>query len=164
MNHRKYQAIVAWLVFAAMSSLVQAGDGLGGHECRTITDATARLACYDAAFGKPEGAASGTAASVASARGPEEFGLTHAAIKARDPEKAKEILPESITGAVTEIGWRPTGEIVVTLDNGQIWVQLETDSKVRIKVGDTVRIKKGSLGSYLLVTPSRVATRARRLK
>ena len=56
------------------------------------------------------------------------------------------------------------GELVVTLENNQVWVQIDVDNKARVKAGDTVTIKRGTLGSYLLVSPNGVATRVRRSK
>ena len=94
----------------------------------------------------------------------DEFGLSEAAKRARDPEKAKEIMPEQISAKVTKVGNRPTGELVVTLESGQVWVQIETVSKAMVKAGDTVTIKKAALGSYMLVAPNRVATRVRRVR
>lgn len=94
----------------------------------------------------------------------DEFGLTEAAKRARDPEKAKEEMPESITEKVTSVGHRPTGELVVTLANGQVWLQIESGSRAKVGAGQTVTIKKASLGSYLMVAPDRIATRVRRIK
>jgi hypothetical protein len=53
---------------------------------------------------------------------------------------------------------------VVTLENGQVWTQIQVDVRARIAVGDTVTIKKAALGSHMLVTASRYATRVRRVK
>ena len=100
------------------------------------------------------------AASVASS--PEiDFGLTEAAKRARDPQQ--EML-ESITGTVAAVGRRPDGELTVTLENGQVWTQVTVDQRARVAAGDTVTIKKAALGSHLLVTQGRYATRVRRVK
>lgn len=93
-----------------------------------------------------------------------DFGLTEAAKRAREPEESREKLPESISGTVAKIGRQPAGELIVTLDNGQVWTQVQVDARARIAVGDTVTIKKAALGSHLLVTASRYATRVRRVK
>jgi hypothetical protein len=93
-----------------------------------------------------------------------DFGLTEAAKRAREPEQSREQLPESITGTVASVGRRPAGELIVTLESGQVWTQLQVDARARIAVGDTVTIKRAALGSYLLVTAGRYATRVRRVK
>ena len=137
-----------------------------------------RLACYDRIFrdkagsgapGEPAVAAAGAAAAsgvvAAAASNPQQdFGLTEAAKRALDPEKAKIEMPESVTDKVTAVGHRPTGELIVTLANGQVWVQIESDSRANVGVGQTVTIKKASLGSYLLIGPDKRATRVRRIK
>jgi hypothetical protein len=108
-------------------------------------------------------AAAGTVASAATS--PEtDFGLTEAAKRARDPQKAQEQYAESITGKVAAVGYRPAGELAVTLENSQVWTQVTPDPRARVAVGDTVTIKRAALGSYLLVTASRYPTRVRRLK
>ena len=93
-----------------------------------------------------------------------DFGLSEQAKAARDPEKARQSNPDSITATVTEVGKQPRGQFIVTLDNGHVWVQSETNSRARLAVGDTVTIKKGALASYLLVTPGKVATRVKRVQ
>ncbi len=79
-------------------------------------------------------------------------------------EKAKDEMPESITGTVAAVGRRPDGELSVTLENGQVWTQVTVDQRARVTAGDTVTIKKAALGSHLLVTQGRYATRVRRVK
>ena len=135
------------------------------HPCASIQNDAQRLACYDSAFGRPNAAAvAAPAAKVVVTNPVDEFGLSEAAKRARDPEKAKETMPEQISAMVTKVSRRPTGELVVTLESGQVWVQTETVSKAMVKPGDTVTIKKGALGSYLLVSANRVATSVRRLR
>ena len=104
------------------------------------------------------------AASQAAATPQDDFGLTEAAKRAREPEASREQLPESISGTVAKVARRPAGELVVTLENGQVWTQLQVDPRARVAAGDTVTIKKAALGSYLLVTANRYATRVRRVK
>jgi hypothetical protein len=156
------------------------------EQCAGVSDDSARLACYDRIFRKPDPptgansaaapgpaaasartgvAGTSSAATTAAVSTPQDdFGLSEAAKRARDPETAKEQMPESLTGKVASVGRRPTGELVVTLENGQVWAQIQTDTKARVNAGDTVTIKKAALGSYLLVTPGKLATRVRRVK
>jgi hypothetical protein len=39
---------------------------------------------------------------------------------------------------------------VITLDNGQVWAQVPTGTRFSLRVGDTVTITPGALGSFLL--------------
>jgi hypothetical protein len=165
------------LAFAALAA--QAASSDAPQRCAEIGDDFARLACYDAIFRKPvasaastavpaaaaaPAAATGTAAASAATNPEADFGLTEAAKRARDPQKAQQEMPESITGAVAAVGRRPAGELTVTLENGQVWTQVMVDQRARVAVGDTVTIKKAALGSHLLVTQGRYATRVQRVK
>jgi hypothetical protein len=181
-------------IFAILGLAIWAGpsvaaDNSAALHCATLSDDRTRLACYDGIFRAADsppvpqataaataaagaGASTGTEAAVAAAPGPlaaadplADFGLTPAQQHSLDPEKAAEPrAPESISGTVARMGYKPTGELVVTLESGQVWMQIDTGSKPRVKAGDTVTIKRGSLGSYLLVSPTGMATRVRRLK
>jgi hypothetical protein len=69
-----------------------------------------------------------------------------------NPEKREEL--SEITAKVTEVSTRPHGELVVTLDNGQVWVERTASSKIKVKAGDTVKIESGALGSFVLIAPN----------
>jgi hypothetical protein len=173
-------SFAAWLL---VSAAAQAASSDAVQRCAGIADDRARLACYDSLFGRPAapepavassvaeapaaGAAAATAA-VAPAAAPSnpaaDFGLSEAAKRAREPEQSREQFPDSVTGTIAKIGRKPAGEFVVTLENGQVWTQLQVDVRARVAVGDTVTIKKAALGSYMLVTASRYATRVRRVR
>jgi hypothetical protein len=105
----------------------------------------------------------GTAAGDdAAAKSREEFGLSEADKRARQP--AEDLGPASITSILSAVSSRPTGELVLTLSDGQVWTQVQTDARFRARQGDSVTIRKASLGSYLMVGPDRIATRVRRVK
>ena len=63
--------------------------------------------------------------------------------------------PKRMSATVTAIDKRPRGELVVTLDNGQVWAQKSADRYFPLKVGDPVAILSGSLGSFRLSAGSR---------
>lgn len=73
---------------------------------------------------------------------------------------------DEIFGTVVSVGGQSHyGRWVVTLDNGQVWEQRETAAESRRpKPGDMVKIKKASLGSYLLSAPNRGSSRVRRVQ
>lgn len=176
---------IGWVACAA---LLQTGSVVAAettHACAVVTNDAGRLACYDAAFGKPAAAAAGlvtstgTASAVpsvgkagvgAGARAAnddaskvhESFGMSEASKRAREPQQPAQ--PTSITSTLTQVSSRPTGQLVLTLEDGQVWTQTESDLRFRARPGDAVTIRKASLGSYLMVGPDRVATRVRRIK
>ena len=65
---------------------------------------------------------------------------------------------------MTAIELRDDGKFVATLANGQMWAQTELNSRIEVRVGDTVRIRRGALGSYLLSNDAGMATRVRRVR
>lgn len=72
--------------------------------------------------------------------------------RAAQPQAAA---PKRISATVTAIDKQPRGELVVTLDNGQVWAQKNADRYFPLKVGDPVAILAGSLGSFRLIAGSR---------
>ena len=75
-----------------------------------------------------------------------------------------EVAPARIAARVQSVTRTRVGQMVVTLDNGQIWQQGNGEPDVRLDVGDTVTIKKAALGSYILSTPAGRSFRVRRLE
>jgi hypothetical protein len=172
MAHRFVTPVAAGVGLSFVACFAHAGPQAPPHPCATIVDDSARLACYDEAFGRPAGAGSAKPAVPAaaaavdpSAKAREDFGLSEAAKEAREPSQDRPVVPTSVTGKVVELTRSAvTGEATVTLDNGQVWTEVEAYSGVVLRKGDVVTIRKASLGSFLLVTPRNVATRVRRLK
>jgi hypothetical protein len=82
----------------------------------------------------------------------------------REEARKEERLPSLtvIPATVVQLSVRSNGRFIVTLDNGTIWSQSQNKSDVRIAVGDSVTLKKATLGSYLLVTRDGVSTRVKR--
>ena len=118
--------------------------------CTREQDDARRLACFDRA-------AAPKAAAAPKVDATETFGV-HGSELARNREDAR---PESeapqkrISAKVTAIEKRARGELVVTLDNGQVWAQKETGSYFPLKVGDPVAILAGTLGSFRLIAGNR---------
>ncbi len=134
----------------------------GGAAPATVTAAPATVTAAPATV--TAAPATVTAAPVASRTPEEDFGLSEAAKQARSPKDEKSSPPDSITRTVTKVVRRPTGEFVVTLDDGQVWTQIDAYPAVKLESGQVVTIKKGTLGSFLLVTPRRVSTRVKRVQ
>lgn len=129
-----------------------------------MVEASARLACYDKAFPPVAGAATVADAEARRQQAAEDFGLNRKQLVEREPERAREILPDRIQGVVRGVLERPDGERVVMLESGQVWLLTEVTSRGRLKQGDPVTIREAALGSYMLVTAKGVALRARRLQ
>jgi hypothetical protein len=133
------------------------------HPCATVLAPLERLACYDAAFPRPATAvAASKAAAEAQAR--EEFGRSERERPERDAAGLVEPVPERLESSVVGLDFASNGARVITLDNGQVWQQSEVSSKGRLAVGDRVVLRNAALGSFMLVTPAKVALRVRRLR
>lgn len=111
------------------------------HPCTGIQDDRERLACYDRTFGTP---------------------AEPKALADPPPLKA-ELLPDKFTAKVSRFEWR-NGVFIATLDNGQVWLQSERDSRVQIEAGQTVTVRRASLGSFFISTDQGIAARVRRLR
>jgi Tfp pilus assembly protein PilP len=151
--------------------------------CRALSSDAERLACYDAAVDRAAGmrapavatpaqsptttvttpavtapavaAAVGTAATIE----PEtDFGLSEQARREREGVAA---LP-SITARVTGVVQRGDGRQALTLDNQQTWVQVDATTRVRLRTGDEVTIRRAALSSFLLSKAGSGSMRVRR--
>ena len=93
----------------------------------------------------------------------ETFGLSESQLRARDPEHRRDAL-DRIEAKVVSVQHRSTGERLITLDNGQVWLQTEATVRGPLREGDAVVIRRAALGSFQIVTPGRVALRVRRIE
>ena len=72
---------------------------------------------------------------------------------------------EQISSKVTQVRVAPNDELVVYLENDQVWRQKDKARKWRINVGETAVITKATLGSYLMKAEARKrSVRAERLR
>lgn len=71
---------------------------------------------------------------------------------------------EVLTAKVTELSTLAHGEVLLTLDNGQVWQQKRGDRGMRIKVGDDVTIRRATLGSFLLTAKAKGSMRVSRVR
>jgi hypothetical protein len=148
--------------------------------CRSISDSAARLACFDretaalasapaalaAAPNVPAAATTAATAATAAAAAPataapapaaqpldpqQSFGLSGSAIA--EKEEAKGARPAKLAkleSRVVGLSLTGNGRTVFTLENSQMWRQLESDGDMLAKLGDVATISRGLLGSYWL--------------
>jgi hypothetical protein len=145
---------VAVTLLATSGTLFAANDAK--HPCTHVRDNTDRLACYDQAFGKP--------ADPVAAAPQEQFGFKEKEVERKTAKTVEAEAPTSVSAAITALSRLHDGKFVVTLDNAQVWSQSEINSQADVQVGDPVTVRRGVLGSYLLVTKAGIATRVRRVK
>ena len=136
--------------------------------CRGLPSDEARVICYDAAVdrsrrgdaqhsasaGKPfpavepaAAAASGVAAAAISQE--ELFGQNSHEVQRTVEEATGSERIDSISAQVTRLQQYDFEKVVISLDNGQAWKQIDS-SRLRLKVGDDVTIERASFGSFML--------------
>lgn len=142
---------IAWLGAAGGQAAAAADLPLSLRDCAQQKDDARRLACFDHA--------------VAEMRSPpaQDFSV--------DPEVAHKLQEQSranahekVTSKVTLVTQRPHGELVITLDNGQVWLQLEPMFYFPLKSGDTITLSHGLAGSFWLTSAVGLATRVKRTR
>jgi len=155
------------MAVVAVSAAAHAAEA-ASHPCADVRDDKARLACYDHAFGKPTEPAVSTApaatAAPAAAAPDAHFGFKEMEVRRQSEQSGEPAAPTSVSAAIKSIARLHDGKFVVTLDNAQVWAQSEISSKAIVDVGDQVTVRRGLLGSYLLVTKAGVGTRVKRVK
>lgn len=168
MNQRCLHALVyvSLLAVAPLRAASAHDSAESLRACKAESDNARRLACYDREIAQlPTPTSVEQPAAVVPATTPtlsaeESFGLSEQqARKKQDIGEAPKL--ERLSARVAELSRRPHGELVITLDNGQIWAQKQAESLV-VEVGDTVTIKAGALGSFLMSTASGRFTRVKR--
>jgi hypothetical protein len=187
--HTRRLALSTAILAACAAGGALAEDPNGLTQCSSITNTAERLACYDRLAGRasaskaqpsspaaaapaaaPVSAAPAASAPAAATPVPagastaKDFGLSKVQKERADgaasgsPAEIK-----SITAQVTGFRKGPNGRPRVLLDNGQSW-EYEEDGDYLLAVGDSVTIRRASLGSFLLVTPTRLIHRVRRIR
>jgi hypothetical protein len=170
-----HSALVAWLLVGTEAVAQELPASL--RQCVSEQDSARRLACFDRETARlvqqqdsrlPV-AVPASALALASESKPrsdeENFGFRGKLAREESDRKAAENPGlEQLIAIVVQLRTRPYGEFVVTLSNGQEWVQKELDKSVHVKVGDQITIKPGTLGSYFLNGAKGAATRVTRVK
>ncbi len=162
-------------------------------ECTALQDDARRLECFDNATAEPQPSAelnetaagppveAAEPASVATAPNEpaevapaavallpalspvEEFGM-NATLEAQSANKDQTAKLTEMIALVTHVRERLYGELVVTLDNGQVWTEKDSEYGFRIKEGDTITIRRGRLGGYRMVSRGNRSSQVVRVK
>ncbi len=148
-----WSSSVAWVfvVFSTSIGCVEAADRLAAlRVCRSITEEVQRLACFDREVSvlvdKP---AANVLAPQQSFGLPPLVALREEAVRSDLPPPADVLDAKLIAMRVAA-----DGRVVFTLDNGQIWRQLVPGDDLLAKLGETVHLSRGALGSYWLKAAS----------
>ena len=136
-------------------------------DCKAKTDPTERLACYDAAAGAIDTAEQkGDIVVVDRAQAQQvrrqAFGFRLPSLSVFDRgDKPEEV--DSIESRIVSARTEPTGKWVLKLEDGSTWTQIDVDSpSIKPKAGMPARVRKATMGSFLLSVDGQRAFRARR--
>jgi hypothetical protein len=130
------------------------------EQCGVVAEKEERIACYDRLNPPRAPAPESAPAKVA------EFGLSdEMKRRQQESERAAGRAPSTTMEArVQNVSERPHGELLLELDNGQIWAQTERRAGTLIRVGESVTISRGALGSYQLVASSGASAWVKRIQ
>ncbi|HEY8569030.1 hypothetical protein [Microbulbifer sp.] len=99
-------------------------------QCSQFSDDSKRLACFDQITGNLH------------VRAEQKFG--------REQEQAIKEAPESITATITSAKEGAFGKYIFTLDNGQVWQQVESSERAIWRGGERVAVERGAFGSFIM--------------
>jgi len=169
-------ALVLGLAQCWLSPALAAGPTANASflSCAGEQDDARRLACFDAVVAQVRAqpatpvASAAPAAAAAAAPVPlskeERFGL-RGDLKQEKAKKAPELAElQELRATVTKVAVKPHGELILSLDNGQVWYEIQTSTGIRVKTGDQVTIRSGALGSYSLVAPNGRSSKVTRVR
>jgi hypothetical protein len=164
------RAATATITFALVGLLATAGPALAKEakvneeraaafkavtDCRAVSDPTARLACFDDAVAKLDQAESSGQVVVLDREAAKNvkrqaFGFNIPSISLFSKgEKEEEV--DRLTDTLKSARERPDHRWVFELQSGAVWRQIDTSQFFSDpKAGDSVEIRRGALGSFIL--------------
>jgi hypothetical protein len=152
--------------------------------CAAEPDDGQRLACFDETLARLRGGgeAAPSAAAPVAAPAPAVAAAAAAPAPTEATASQRSVPPEEAFGlrgelkdeklgnldelvsTVTNVRAKPHGELVVTLANEQVWAEIASGSKIKLKPGDTVKIESGSFRSFILVAPNGRSSKVTRVR
>ena len=162
-------AAVIVLTLGALSPVAAEEIPASLRACALEKNDAERLKCFDRELARipaPQSAQGQAAAPPATMQTPEErFGRAGPLARVEtDREKAATPTVSELTATVVSLSQRAHGEIVMKLDNGQVWSQTMFDSHFSVRANDQITIRAGALGSYTAAAPSGRTTKVMRLR
>nr|WP_166175671.1 hypothetical protein [Altererythrobacter segetis] len=167
----------AALALSATPSAAQVDPGIVLNimrECAKIDDPTARLACYDnnVRAGGAVGAIPGQmprpsgGGAVANPNAPSGFGADDLRTQSQERFNPTRNGAKEISTTVADARERQPGVYLVTLSSGAQWLFSEGVSQTYRppRRGDSVRIERGALGSYLMMVGKQAGVKVTRIK
>jgi len=136
--------------------------------CRAISDAAARLSCFDrqvAAIDDAEARSDLVIVDRQQIRSTRRslFGLTLPRIALLE-SGGQDTLPQEVEGKIRSVSGTPDGKWVFQLEDA-VWRTTEVNAfQADPKAGEDVKIRRGPLGSYKLSVEGRSALRAVRVR
>lgn len=137
-------------------------------DCRTVTDATSRLACYDAAASAFDSAEKQGDVVVIDR---EQVGVARRQLFGFQLPSMPDLLQrgsrpdtlDSIETTLTRAGQYGEGKWTFTLADGSIWRQIDSEPvRFQNRAGEAVRVRRAALGSFMLTVERSRAVRVRR--
>lgn len=152
-------------ILLVVSAGARAHDASSLEACLPLRNDAQRLSCYDRAMDRsgetiPSAGASLEGRPDATTDATEQFGFSEAQRNAR----AGNLPVDSVELTVRSVVERVSGHRVITMENGQVWTDVEAHSGVQVRPADTVTIRRGALGSFSLIAPGGAGTKVRRLQ
>ena len=168
--------ITAFSALCAGGAFAQEAPLAKVYACAGIAGAQERLACFDAAVaGLKQAEAKGSVTVVTpeqkAAAATQSFGFADGGAAAQKAQAAAVGVapppeqPDVVNVKVVEAVKARDNRHRFTLDNGQVWEQVETDKVQGINVlPASAEIRKASLGSFMMKINDKRAIRVRRVK
>ena len=159
------------ILAAPAGAQAQAGDAAVArfNECAAIQDDTQRLACFDQVTREVRANAAAASAREAKSKATEaqrqrdDFGLNTVQQEQKRPQEAAKKVKE-ITARVASARRVGAGYYAIMLEDGAIWQVSELDPYFRPpERGDTVHIRRGVMGGFLLEVGDQPSIRVRRV-
>jgi hypothetical protein len=131
--------------------------------CAAVADSGQRLACFDGLVAEQSRSVPAAEPSAAPILAPEEkFGREQQLVY---QSTTGDDALQQVTARIVGLRERSDGRLTVELDNGQVWAQSEVaSSPVPLTIGETVTIRRGAVGSFVLVTKHSRSFRVRRTR
>lgn len=165
------------LFMVAIVLVAATAGGEPGASCAQIDDDAQRLACYDRGANRTASADGTAGVAPESTKDSDSADVSGESLpkSSRDERSAEDAFGvqqrpsedaelEQIHAVVTEVVALPGNKRQFNLDNGQIWLETSTTTRLRLSPGDSIRIKRGAFGSYRLFGTGKTSTRVTRQK